>query len=202
MPAFPAPELRLAQRDQTARTSALVRRPTATVARDPGESILGSRKVSGLLMHTPRQPPEPSRPQPALPELPRPAGPPGGGLRCPPATGEPPDGPFHRVRLPKSVRDKLAYPTVCVYDSRPFASEKALFIAGKDGYHTYRIPALAVTTRGTVLAFCEGRKHSSSDRSDATVLRRSRASAVRNSGLEAARGVGDDDAGCLRGQTP
>ncbi|OGV69220.1 MAG: hypothetical protein A3K19_23385 [Lentisphaerae bacterium RIFOXYB12_FULL_65_16] len=72
------------------------------------------------------------------------------------------------------MRDKLAYPTVCVYDSRPFASEKALFIAGKDGYHTYRIPALAVTTRGTVLAFCEGRKHSSSDAGNIDiVLRRS-----------------------------
>lgn len=33
-----------------------------------------------------------------------------------------------------------------------------LFISGQGGYHTYRIPALVVTTQGTVLAFCEGRK--------------------------------------------
>lgn len=38
-----------------------------------------------------------------------------------------------------------------------------LFISGQDGYHTYRIPALAVTTKGTVLAICEGRKNSWND---------------------------------------
>jgi sialidase-1 len=40
---------------------------------------------------------------------------------------------------------------------------KLLFISGQDGYHTYRIPALTVTTKGTVLAICEGRKNSWSD---------------------------------------
>ena len=34
-----------------------------------------------------------------------------------------------------------------------------LFVSGAGGYHTYRIPALAVSTQGTILAFCEGRKH-------------------------------------------
>jgi len=38
-----------------------------------------------------------------------------------------------------------------------------LFSSGTDGYNTYRIPALAVTNEGTVLAFCEGRRKSSSD---------------------------------------
>ncbi len=38
-----------------------------------------------------------------------------------------------------------------------------LFASGTDGYHTYRIPALAVTKTGTVLAICEGRKNSSND---------------------------------------
>jgi len=38
-----------------------------------------------------------------------------------------------------------------------------LFVAGADGYHTYRIPAVVVSTRGTLLAFCEGRKNSGGD---------------------------------------
>jgi sialidase-1 len=38
-----------------------------------------------------------------------------------------------------------------------------LFVAGEGGYHTYRVPALAVTSRGTVLAFCEGRRNSVRD---------------------------------------
>jgi sialidase-1 len=38
-----------------------------------------------------------------------------------------------------------------------------LFVSGEGGYHTYRVPALAVTRAGTVLAFCEGRRRSVSD---------------------------------------
>jgi sialidase-1 len=47
-----------------------------------------------------------------------------------------------------------------------------LFVAGQDGYHTYRIPALVVSTEGTVLAFCEGRKYGSGDSGDIVLLLR------------------------------
>jgi sialidase-1 len=33
-----------------------------------------------------------------------------------------------------------------------------VFVSGEGGYHTYRIPSVIVTPKGTVLAFCEGRK--------------------------------------------
>ncbi len=50
-----------------------------------------------------------------------------------------------------------------------------IFRAGEEGYHTYRIPALIVTKKKTLLAFCEGRKASSSDTGDIDLLlRRSR----------------------------
>lgn len=42
-------------------------------------------------------------------------------------------------------------------------TNQTLFARGQDGYHTWRIPALAVTAQGTVLAFAEGRKHSRGD---------------------------------------
>lgn len=49
-----------------------------------------------------------------------------------------------------------------------------LFVGGTEGYHTYRIPALAVTTKGTLLAFCEARKTSAADHGDIDlVLKRS-----------------------------
>ena len=49
-----------------------------------------------------------------------------------------------------------------------------LFVSGTDGYHTYRIPALVVTTKGAILAFCEGRRHSQSDTGEIDmVLKRS-----------------------------
>ena len=45
-----------------------------------------------------------------------------------------------------------------------------LWRSGSDGYHTYRIPALAVTNDGTILAFCEGRKQHRGDYGDIALL--------------------------------
>ncbi len=52
----------------------------------------------------------------------------------------------------------------------PLISKTFVYEGGKDGYHTYRIPALVVTAEGTLLAFCEGRKSSASDEGDIDLL--------------------------------
>lgn len=48
--------------------------------------------------------------------------------------------------------------------------EVAVYRAGQDGYHSFRIPALIVTRKGTLLAFCEGRRNSRSDTGDIDLL--------------------------------
>jgi len=45
-----------------------------------------------------------------------------------------------------------------------------VFVGGYEGYHTYRIPAVVVTHRRTVLAFCEGRKDGRGDSGEIDLL--------------------------------
>ncbi len=49
-------------------------------------------------------------------------------------------------------------------------NETPIFISGENSYNTYRIPALVVSGDGTILAFCEGRKNSSSDTGDIDIV--------------------------------
>ncbi len=52
--------------------------------------------------------------------------------------------------------------------------QTTVFQSGQEGSHTFRIPSLLVTPKGTVLAFCEGRKMGGGDAGDIDlVLKRS-----------------------------
>lgn len=50
--------------------------------------------------------------------------------------------------------------------------ETDVFTAGSEGYHTYRIPALVVTKKGTLLAICEGRKTGRGDHGDLDLVQK------------------------------
>ncbi len=52
----------------------------------------------------------------------------------------------------------------------PLFEQTDVWVSGADGYHTYRIPAIARTPAGTLLAFCEGRKTSPRDHGDIDLL--------------------------------
>jgi sialidase-1 len=47
-----------------------------------------------------------------------------------------------------------------------------VFTAGAEGYHTYRIPALVVAPKGTLLAICEGRKTGRGDHGDLDLVQK------------------------------
>jgi len=51
-------------------------------------------------------------------------------------------------------------------------TETDVFVAGQEGYHTYRIPALIVTKSGTALAICEGRKTDRGDHGDVDLVQK------------------------------
>lgn len=72
------------------------------------------------------------------------------------------DGKEHagqNVREPGFVADA----TTLTKNASDELTQTDVFVSGQDGYHTYRIPSLLTTPKGTLLATCEGRKTSRSD---------------------------------------
>ena len=52
----------------------------------------------------------------------------------------------------------------------PFLEQTEIYTSGADSYHTYRIPSLILTKKGTLLAFCEGRKGGAGDTGEIDLL--------------------------------
>ena len=78
----------------------------------------------------------------------------------------------------------------------PWIRETELFTSGLDGYHTFRIPSLVVATDGTILAFCEGRKHRRDDWGEINiVLKRSTDNGVTWQTMQVVAAYGDNTIG-------
>lgn len=54
--------------------------------------------------------------------------------------------------------------------AEPRIDKTDLFHAGQAGYETFRVPGIVVTSRGTILAYCEARRGSRSDWADIEIL--------------------------------
>jgi Neuraminidase (sialidase) len=53
--------------------------------------------------------------------------------------------------------------SVAAYAAPPLLTKTKLFEGGEGGYKLYRIPGIVVTRRGTILAYCEARRHTGGD---------------------------------------
>jgi sialidase-1 len=58
----------------------------------------------------------------------------------------------------------------CLFSAVAGAELQDIFVAGTDGYSSYRIPSVLVTSKATLLAFCEGRKNGPGDSGDIDLL--------------------------------
>jgi sialidase-1 len=78
------------------------------------------------------------------------------------------------MRAFKRAALALALSSCLAFASEPLFEETDVFSGGQDDINTYRIPSVICTRKGTVLAFCEGRKDLSQDGSPThLVLKRS-----------------------------
>lgn len=66
----------------------------------------------------------------------------------------------------------LCSSVVCAHSSglAQNVDRQTVWTSGTDGFHTYRIPALVMTNKGTLLAFCEGRRLGRGDSGDIDLL--------------------------------
>jgi sialidase-1 len=66
----------------------------------------------------------------------------------------------------------LLAPCAVALGAEPMLTKTNLFEARTKGYYSYRIPGIVVTTKGTILAYCEARQDSRSDWANIDILLR------------------------------
>ncbi|PTX99130.1 sialidase family protein [Opitutus sp. ER46] len=66
----------------------------------------------------------------------------------------------------------LALLTLALPSRAAVVEQADVYVSGRDGYHTYRIPAVIRAANGDLLAFCEGRRESGSDTGDIDLLQK------------------------------
>lgn len=79
-----------------------------------------------------------------------------------------PNGPFafffrYVIRCCLAAVSFVAIASSSLVAGEPILEKTKLFEAGTEGYALYRIPGIIVTSRGTVLAYCEARRTGKSD---------------------------------------
>ena len=84
--------------------------------------------------------------------------------------------------------------------SSSFQAPIEVFKAGTEGYHTFRIPGMAVSKAGTILAFAEGRRDHHKDHGDIDLVLRRSTDGGRTWGELIV--VRDDGANCCSSPTP
>jgi sialidase-1 len=77
------------------------------------------------------------------------------------------------IVLARSVLALLTSPAMAADSGAEKAVQQfEVFQGGTEGYHSYRIPAIVLSNRNTLLAFCEGRKTGAGDAGDIDLMLR------------------------------
>ena len=74
-----------------------------------------------------------------------------------------------------NIKSVFLFIFLIIFIDSAFAQREAVtvFESGKDGYKSFRIPAMITTTNGTILAFCEGRTNGSDDFGNINIVMKS-----------------------------